>query len=44
MRRAPGLGDSPAAWLSALGVFAVFGAISLAFWKWFRFRPAPIEG
>ena len=32
---------TPAAWLSALGVFAAFGAISLAFWAWFRFRPRP---
>lgn len=31
----------PAAWLAALGVFAAFGAFSLLFWAWFRFRPAP---
>jgi hypothetical protein len=34
---------TPVAWLSALGVFGIFGAISLAFWAWFRFRPAPAE-
>ncbi len=35
---------TPAAWLAALGVFAAFGAISLGFWGWFRFRPAPADG
>jgi hypothetical protein len=32
---------SPSAWLAAMGVFAVFGAFSLAFWGWFRFRAGP---
>jgi hypothetical protein len=30
------------AWLAALGVFAAFGAFTIAFWAWFRFRPAPL--
>ena len=30
---------SPGAWLAALGVFALFGAFSLLFWAWFRYRP-----
>ncbi len=34
----------PSAWLAALGVFAAFGAFSLAFWAWFRFRPAVRAG
>lgn len=29
------------AWLAALGVFAAFGAFTVLFWAWFRFRPAP---
>ena len=28
------------AWLAALGVFAAFGAFTVLFWAWFRFRPA----
>lgn len=28
-------------WLAAIGVFAAFGAFSIGFWAWFRFRPAP---
>jgi hypothetical protein len=32
---------SAPAWLAALGVFAAFGAFTVAFWAWFRFRPAP---
>jgi hypothetical protein len=31
------------AWLAALGVFAAFGAFTLLFWAWFRFRPVPAE-
>jgi hypothetical protein len=31
------------AWLAALGVFAAFGAFTVLFWAWFRFRPAPAE-
>ena len=30
------------AWLAALGVFAAFGAFTVLFWAWFRFRPAPV--
>jgi hypothetical protein len=30
------------AWLAALGVFAAYGAFTIAFWAWFRFRPAPL--
>ena len=30
---------APGAWLAALGVFAAFGAFSILFWAWFRFRP-----
>jgi hypothetical protein len=29
------------AWLAALGVFAAFGAFTILFWAWFRFRPLP---
>jgi hypothetical protein len=29
------------AWLAALGVFAAFGAFTVLFWAWFRFRPSP---
>ncbi|MEX1072573.1 MAG: FGLLP motif-containing membrane protein [Chloroflexota bacterium] len=29
------------AWLAALGVFAAFGAFTVLFWAWFRFRPMP---
>jgi hypothetical protein len=32
---------SAPAWLAALGVFAAFGAFTILFWAWFRFRPAP---
>lgn len=28
-------------WLAALGVFAAFGAFTILFWAWFRFRPSP---
>jgi hypothetical protein len=28
-------------WLAALGVFAAFGAFTILFWAWFRFRPTP---
>ena len=31
---------SLAGWLAALGVFAAFGAVTLLFWGWFRFRPS----
>lgn len=31
------------AWLAALGVFAAFGAFTVLFWAWFRFRPSPVE-
>ena len=31
------------AWIAALGVFAAFGAFTVLFWAWFRFRPAPAE-
>ena len=31
------------AWLAALGVFAAFGAFTILFWAWFRFRPSPVE-
>ena len=30
------------AWLAALGVFAAFGAFTILFWAWFRFRPSPM--
>jgi len=30
------------AWLAALGFFAAFGAFTVLFWAWFRFRPAPV--
>ena len=30
------------AWLAALGIFAAFGAFTVLFWAWFRFRPAPV--
>lgn len=30
------------AWLAALGVFAAFGAFTVLFWAWFRFRPSPV--
>ena len=33
---------SAPAWLAALGVFAAFGAFTILFWAWFRFRPAPV--
>ena len=29
------------AFLAALGVFAAFGAFTVLFWAWFRFRPSP---
>ena len=29
------------AWFAALGIFAAFGAFTVLFWAWFRFRPAP---
>jgi hypothetical protein len=29
------------AWLAAMGVFAAFGAFTVLFWAWFRFRPSP---
>jgi hypothetical protein len=32
---------APAAFIAALGVFAVFGALSIGTWGYFRFRPAP---
>jgi hypothetical protein len=32
---------NPAAFIAALGVFAVFGALSIGTWGYFRFRPAP---
>jgi hypothetical protein len=32
---------NPAAFLAAGGIFAIFGAFSLATWGFFRFRPAP---
>ena len=32
---------SAPAWITAMGVFAAFGAFTVAFWAWFRFRPAP---
>jgi hypothetical protein len=31
---------SAPAWFAALGVFAAFGAFTVVFWAWFRFRPA----
>jgi hypothetical protein len=34
---------SAPAWLAALGVFAAFGAFTVLFWAWFRFRPSPAE-
>ena len=33
---------SAPAWLAALGVFAAFGAFTVLFWAWFRFRPSPV--
>jgi hypothetical protein len=33
---------SAPAWLAALGVFAAFGAFTIAFWAWFRFRPTAV--
>jgi hypothetical protein len=30
------------AWLAALGIFAAFGAFTVVFWAWFRFRPTPV--
>jgi hypothetical protein len=30
------------AWFAALGVFAAFGAFTVLFWAWFRFRPVPV--
>jgi hypothetical protein len=32
---------NPAAFVAALGVFAVFGAVSIGTWAYFRFRPQP---
>ena len=32
---------SPGAWIAALAIFALFGAVSIGFWAWFRFRPSP---
>ena len=29
-------------WLAAMGVFAAFGAFTVLFWAWFRFRPSPV--
>ena len=29
------------AWIAALGVFVGFGAFTVLFWAWFRFRPTP---
>lgn len=29
------------AWLAALGIFGAFGAFTILFWGWFRFRPSP---
>ena len=31
------------AWIAALGVFAAFGAFTVLFWAWFRFRPSPVK-
>jgi len=31
-----------AGWLAAMGVFAAFGAFTVLFWAWFRFRPSPV--
>ena len=31
------------AWIAALGIFAAFGAFTVLFWAWFRFRPSPAE-
>lgn len=31
------------AWLAALGIFAAFGAFTVLFWAWFRFRPSPAK-
>jgi hypothetical protein len=31
---------NPAAFIAAGGVFAIFGALSIATWGYFRFRPA----
>lgn len=30
------------AWLAAMGVFGAFGAFTVLFWAWFRFRPSPV--
>lgn len=30
------------AWVAALGIFAAFGAFTVLFWAWFRFRPSPV--
>jgi uncharacterized membrane protein YagU involved in acid resistance len=32
---------SPQAFIAACGVFAAFGALSIATWGYFRFRPKP---
>jgi hypothetical protein len=32
---------NPAAFIAAGGIFAIFGAFSIATWGYFRFRPAP---
>ena len=29
-------------WLAAIGIFAAFGAFTVLFWAWFRFRPTPV--
>ena len=34
---------TPQAWLAGLGVFGAFGAFTLIFWAWFRFRPSAAE-
>ena len=34
---------SPAALIAALGAFAAFGAFSLLFWGYFRFRPERVS-
>ena len=35
---------NPAAFIAAGGIFAIFGAFSIATWGFFRFRPAPEAG
>ncbi|HEX8026543.1 MAG TPA: hypothetical protein VF484_10075, partial [Candidatus Limnocylindrales bacterium] len=35
---------NPAAFFAAGGIFAIFGAFSIATWGFFRFRPAPEAG